>query len=106
MPFAGNVGGDLHAVGEPHTRDLSDSGVGLSGSLGRHTRAHASLKGRVEMRRAVLERVEAARERHGLRAPRLLLSPSPNQLIDRTHDKLKLPSGVRIIYYRYTSSAN
>ena len=78
MPFAGNVGGDLHAVGEPHTRDLSDSGVGLSGSLGRHTRAHASLEGRVEMRGAVLERIEATRERHGLRAPRFLLPAAPH----------------------------
>jgi len=78
MPFAGNVGGDLHAVGEPHTGDLADSGVGLSWSLRRHTRAHASLEGRIEMRRAVLERVETARECHGLGAPRFLLPAAPH----------------------------
>ena len=43
MAHAGNIGGDLVAVGQAHTGDLTQSGVRLLGGRGSHSGADASL---------------------------------------------------------------
>ena len=43
MPFAGDVGGDLEPVGEPHPSDLPQRGVGLLRGRGVNTGADATL---------------------------------------------------------------
>lgn len=81
VSFAGDVCGNFHAVGEADTRDLSDCGVRLTRRLGRDTSADTALEGRIVKSGAVLERVEAARECHGLRAPRLFDASAPYELV-------------------------
>ena len=46
---AGDVSGDLVAVGQAHTGDLTKRGVGLLGGRGSHGGADASLLGRREI---------------------------------------------------------
>ena len=45
VPLAGDVGSDLHAIGEPDASNLADGGVRLAGGLGGHLGAHPALEG-------------------------------------------------------------
>ena len=45
VAHAGDVSGDFVAVGQTHTGDLTQGGVGLLGGRGSHGGAHASLLG-------------------------------------------------------------
>src|SRR3989344_4878846 len=85
VPFAGNVGGYFHAVGETDTRYLSDGGVRLPGGLCRNTGADTALEGRRIEGGTVFERVETARERDGLGAPGLFGTTPARELIYRGH---------------------
>ncbi len=58
VAHAGNVSGDLVAVGQTHTGDLTQSGVGLLGGRGSHGGADASLLGRRQIGRLVLQSVQ------------------------------------------------
>ena len=87
VALARNVRGDLHAVGEAYTSDLSDGRVWLAGSLGRDACAHTALEGcRIEGR-AILKGVETARKRDCLRAPGLFDPSLARKLIYCRHFK-------------------
>ena len=86
VPLAGDVGRNLHAVGETDTSDLTDSRVRLAGSLRRHLHAHATLeRSRVEGR-AVLERVETTAKSHNLGLPGCTLAGFLGELVYGCHD--------------------
>jgi len=85
VTFAGDVCGDLHAVGETDTGDLTDSGVRLTWCFGGDTSADPALERRTEEGRAVLERVEATGEGNGLSTPDFLLTSLSYELPYRGH---------------------
>src|SRR5881296_2177495 len=84
---AGDVGGDLHPVGEANTRDLSQRRVRL---LGRHRaddRADTTLLGRAttQLGVATLERVPGGAQGRRIHLLLLRLPPAADELRDRWH---------------------
>jgi hypothetical protein len=82
---ARNVCRDLHAVREPHARNLADGRVRLLRRLGEHLHAHAALEGRRGIHRPVMDGIEIVRQsrRFGLRLQRL--SALFDELTDGRH---------------------
>jgi len=85
VTHAGNVGGDLIAVGQTHTGDLTQSGVGLLGSRGSHGGADASLLGRRQIGGLGLQGVQTELQsgRSGLEGN--LFSSFTDQLVKSRH---------------------
>ena len=81
----GDVGGNLVAVGETHTGDLTQSGVGLLGGGGSDSGANASLLGRRQIGSTVLQGVQTLLQsgRGGLVGN--LLSTLSDQLVKSRH---------------------
>ena len=70
---AGDVGSDLIAVGETHTGDLTQSGVGLLGGGGSDSGANASLLGGRQIGSTVLQGVQGrmqSRSKYGAKRPK------------------------------------
>ena len=89
MAFAGNVGGDFHAIGQADASDFADSRVWLSWGFGRDFRAHAALKRRWKVNRAIFERIKRALKSNSFRLSEGLFSFSSDQLICRRHMEQK-----------------
>ncbi len=70
VPFAGDIGRDLHSISKADAGDLADCRVWFSWSLGGYLGADAPLKGRRIEGRAVLKYVKTPRECDGFRFPR------------------------------------
>ena len=85
MSLARDIGGDLHAVGEPDAGDFTNSGVRLARSLGGHLGADPALEGRGVEGRTILKRVETARQGRHARLRRFVLASSLGELIDGGH---------------------
>src|SRR3984957_4490586 len=86
VAFAGDVGADLHAVGQTHTRDLAQRGVRLLRRGRVDARAHAAALGRGDLLLAALAGLEA-------RSGELLLGRGAslaNQLASRWHSLARL----------------
>jgi len=83
---AGDIGGDLIAVGQTHTGDLTQSGVRLLRSGSTNGGAHTSLLRRRQIGLAVLQGVQAMLKggRSGLVGH--LLTALADQLIKSRHD--------------------
>src|SRR5205085_12295755 len=81
VPFARDVGGDLHPVGEPHTRDLAQRRIRLLGRGRIDARADAAALRRGETLLAALAGLEAWRS-HLLLG---LLTSLADELIDTRH---------------------
>src|ERR1700683_1027075 len=78
VPHARYISGYLEAIGEPHTRHLAQSGVGLLGRGGFHLRTNtAFLRARLQLRRLALEA--------------LLFPCSTNELINCRHSSYAFP---------------
>ena len=88
VSFAGDVGHDLHAIGEPDARYFADGGVRLAGGLGRHARADAALERSGVKGGAILERIETAPECDSLGAIGALSAPFAYELVDGCHEKV------------------
>jgi len=82
VTLAGNVGGDLHAVGEADAGDLANSGVRLPRRLGGHLGTDAALEGRRIIGRTIRERIKAARERYDFGLATLVATTLLGELID------------------------
>ena len=93
MPLSGDVGGDLHPVGETDAGDLADSGVRLARGLGGHLGADTALEWRGIKGRAVLERIKATGERRHGRLRRFALTASLGELIYCCHLEKEDPEG-------------
>ena len=85
VAHAGNVSGDFVAVGQTHTGDLTQGGVGLLGGRGSHGGAHASLLGRRQIGGLVLQGVQTKLQsgRSGLVGS--LFSSFTDQLVKSRH---------------------
>ena len=85
VTHAGDIGGDLVAVGQTHTGDLTQSGVGLLGSRGSHGGADASLLGRRQIGGLGLQGVQTELQsgRSGLVGS--LFSSFTDQLVKSRH---------------------
>ena len=96
----------LHPVGESYTGDFTNSGVRLPRRFRRHLHAHATLKGRRVIRRAVLKRIEATCKRRHRRFKRSVLTPLLRELIDGGHLQKEDPRWVENTIYKYADKRN
>jgi hypothetical protein len=87
MADTGDVGGDLHAVGQSYAGDLSESGIRLFGGCREYPDAHPALL------RAVLECGGRLPLLHGL-------SSTLDQLINGRHEANPFLSGVERLFTR------
>src|SRR5574344_17380 len=81
MTDAGNVSGDLVAIGETDTRDLTKCGVRLLGSGGTDCGANAALLGGSQIGLPVLQRVHTILQSRRVGLVSRLLSALANQLV-------------------------
>ena len=86
-----NIGGDLHAVGEAHTRDLTNGGVRLAGSHCCHFRTHTTLERGIVENRTILNRIETTAHCHRFRLAAHLFAAMFNELIDSWHIEKNTP---------------
>lgn len=105
MRLAGDVRGYFHAVREADAGNLTDSGVRLARSLRRHFSTHTALERRSVERRAILERVEAARKRGLARLRRFVLTPLLRELIDGGHYLKTRARGIQALYRKVRENA-
>src|SRR3989338_7514464 len=100
VALAGDVGGNLLAVGQAHAGDFADGGVRFAGRGGGHLGADPALKGRRVEDRAVFERVESARQRGRLGFGLKLCASFADELGKSCHLKTKRPEGVSTNLYQ------
>ena len=77
-----DVGSDFHTIRKAHTSNLTNSRVWLAGGLGRNARTDTALERRIEIGRAVFERVKATTEGSGLGFIDTAATTLPYELID------------------------
>jgi len=107
VSLARDVGGDLHAIGEPNTRNLADSRVRLPWGLGGHLGADATLEGRGVIGGAILECIKTARERDNLRLAPFVAAALLCELVYGGHRVAKVPPRRdRSTIYKYGQECN
>ena len=106
MSFARNVGRYFHAIRESHTGDFTDSGVWFAGSLRRYLRAHATLKGRREVRRTIFKRVKATTKSEDFCLPRFVFATLLGELLNGSHLEKEDPAGSEPLYINACVNAN
>src|SRR5436305_5086222 len=89
VALAGNVGADLHAVGQPHAGHLAQRRVGLLGRGGVHARAHAAALGCGHLLLATLARFQSGRSQLLLRRG----TPFADQLAGGRHAWARVAGG-------------
>ena len=85
VAHAGNVSGDFVAVGQTHTGDLTQSGVGLLGGRRSDGRADAALLRGAEISLLVLQRVQALLHSGRIGLVSALLPALLDQLVKSRH---------------------
>src|SRR3989344_1242871 len=106
VALAGDVGGDLHAVGEAYARNLAYSRVRLPWGLGGHLGADPALEGRRVEGGTIRERVKTARQSDDLRLAPLVAAALLAQLVDGGHLDMKArESGIERLYIRAPNCA-
>ena len=91
MTDAGDVSGDLIAIGEADTGDLTKSGVRLLRGRSTNCGANATLLGRGEVGLLVLQRVKTILQSRGVGLVSRLLSALANQLVKSRHSCFSFP---------------